>query len=87
MCPRGVCELRDLGKVEQRSVGGEDFASAMSELHEEIKQKLQGSNHKYKQREDSRREVNFEVGDMVLAHLKKKRFPRGEYNKLKMKTI
>jgi len=34
-----------------------------------------------------RREVNFEVGDLVLAHLKKERFPKWEYNKLKFKKI
>jgi len=34
-----------------------------------------------------RREVNFEVGDLVLAHLIKERFPKREYNKLKPKKI
>ena len=35
----------------------------------------------------SRREVNFEVGDLVLAHLRKERFPKKQYNKLKFKKI
>ena len=31
--------------------------------------------------------MNFEVGDQVLAHLRKEIFQRGKYNKMKMKNI
>ena len=72
MHPKGVHELRDLGKAEKRSVDGKEFSIAMQELHEEVKQKLQNSSLKYKARVDlKRREVNFEVGYLVLAHLRK----------------
>lgn len=81
MHPRGVHELRDLGQLERRSADEEDFAEAMSELHEKVKMKLQDSTQKYKQHADiKRREVHFEVGDEVLAHLRRERFPKGTYN-------
>ena len=88
MNPRGVHALRDLGTTEKRSEDGEEFANAIRELHEEVKQKLQGSNLMYKARADLRqREVNFEEGDLVMVHLKNDTFPKGTYNKLKWKKI
>ena len=53
-----------------------------------MKSRIKQSNTSYKARADSkRREKNYEVGDLVLAFLKRDRFPKREYNKMKMKKI
>jgi hypothetical protein len=86
--PRGFSKLKGSKQTKFRSASAEDFAEAMKELHNQVKECLQNSNQEYKCRADQhRREIQFEFGDLILAHLRMERFPRGRYNKLKMKNI
>ena len=88
MNPRGVYELRNLGKQETRSAKDEEFAEQMQRLQEDVKGRLQESNDKYKQRIDMKiREKEFQVGDLVMVYLRKEIFLVKNYNKLKMKKI
>jgi hypothetical protein len=88
MQPRGVSELRGSEHNATRGASAEDFAEAMKELHNQVRERLQKSSLEYKRRADQHmRELQFEVGDLILAHLRNERFPRGKYNKLKMKKI
>jgi hypothetical protein len=70
--PREITELRDINQDEFRSAGAEDFATEMQKIHDRVREKLHDRSQKYKNKVDQkRREVQFEVGDEVLAHLRK----------------
>jgi hypothetical protein len=80
--------LRDLGQNDFISAVAKFFVVEMQKLHDQIKEQLQDISNKYKDRVDQhRRELQFEVGDQVLEHFRKERFPRGTSNQLKMKKI
>lgn len=67
---------------------GEAFATTIQEINYQVKKKLYDNSLKCKSRVDlSRRDYNFEVGDLVLAHFRKEIFPKGKYNKLNFKKI
>jgi hypothetical protein len=84
---RGVSKLIYLEHNEFRSARAEEFVAKMHKLHNQIKEQFHNSSREHKHRVDQhRRELQFEVGEQVLAHLRKERF-LGTYNKLKMKKI
>lgn len=74
--------------MDRRSAQGEDFALAMYDIHKQIRETLEKNVEKYKRKADlKRKDVQFKVGDLVLAHLRKEIFPKGKYTNLMMKKI
>ncbi|XP_057867447.2 uncharacterized protein LOC131074783 [Cryptomeria japonica] len=60
----------------------------MHDIHQQVKETLQKSVERYKENEDLRkRDVQFKVGDLVFAYLRKERLPKGKYTKLMKKKI
>ena len=72
MKPRRVSNLIDIVGEEKISDAGEEFSNFMESLHKEVKLRIEQSNQKYKENAyQSRRHHDFQVGDEVMAHLKK----------------
>jgi hypothetical protein len=55
MQPRGVSELRDSEQTVTSSDSAEEFAEAMKEIHNHVKERLLKSNQEYKHRADQHR--------------------------------
>ena len=86
--PRGILELRELPNTFPSSSHGEEFAEAIKEVQDQVKLQLKNSNQKYKEVADQkRREVQFKVGDLVWAYLKKERLPQMKHTKLLPKKV
>jgi hypothetical protein len=77
MQPRGISEMRDSEQILIRSASAKDFVETMKELHSQVKDRLQSLSQEYKRRADQhRRQLQFEVSDLILEHLRKERFSR-----------
>ena len=84
MPPKHALDLVPLPKLPGVGQAAENMAERIQAMQEEVRQKLEATNTKYKEAADKkRREKIFNVGDLVLVYLRKERFPVGTYNKLK----
>ena len=86
MPPKHTLDLVTLLKLQRESQVAENMADHIQAMQENVRQKLEATNAKYKEAASKKRhEKIFNVGDLVLVYLRKERFPVGTYNKLKDK--
>ncbi|CAL5339363.1 unnamed protein product [Camellia sinensis] len=82
--PKHAVDLLRLPRGAGVSTAAETMAKQAQTIQEEVRQKLEETNTKYKAAADShRRSKLFKEGDSVMVFLRKDRFPVGTYNKLK----
>ena len=74
--------------MKYRSTIGETLVELMKIVHDQLKDHLEKSIAKYKDKEDqNKKESHFKVGDLVMAFLKNEMIPKGIGNKLWMKAL
>ena len=86
MPPKHALDLVPLPELPGVSQAAKKMAERIQAMQEEVRQKLEAINAKYKEAADKKRcEKIFNVGDLVLVYFRKERFPVVTYNKLKDK--
>ena len=74
MPPKHALDLVPLFKLLRVSQAAKNMVDRIQAVQEEVKQKLEATNAKYKKVIDKkRREKIFSVGDLVLVYLRKER--------------
>ncbi|TQD84481.1 hypothetical protein C1H46_029961 [Malus baccata] len=82
--PHHMVDLVKLPRGHGLSIAAENMAEDVVALRDEVKQRLEQTNVKYKEAVDKHRRVKvFKEGDSVMVFLRRERFPVGTYSKLK----
>lgn len=86
--PHHVVDLFPLPPEARVSEDGNAFADHIKRVPEEVRATITSSNQSYAAAANQhRRAKEFEEGDMVLVHLRRDRFSKGTYHKLKSRKF
>lgn len=82
--PISPMDLLPLPTTHQFSSDANVRVEEIKKLHEDVRGRIIKQNEKYQARANKHRKAaTFNAGDLVWVHLRKERFPRGRYGKLK----
>jgi len=82
--PTSPLDLVPFSITHQFSADAEERVKNIKKLHEEVRKKILKQNEKYQKSANKHcKKMEFQEGDLVWVHLRKERFPRGKFAKLK----